>query len=165
MSEWVMNDFCWGHQEALPGEVVGRLSWESSRKSLGREGGRALKAGRTARAKAERCGSIWYVLESVGIRVYVWLYRVLDKVGPDCTSYWGVGTGSQLEVGRIHGEERQSWWLVCWTHAQGSAWRRCWRRFRFQKIINPSLGCLSLSTSQMRLATDGQAPREVLLAV
>ena len=86
MNEWVMNDFCFGRQEALPGEVAGRLGSEGPRNSLGREGGRALQAGKTARAKAERCGSIWYVLESVGIRAYVWVYRVLGKVGPDCTS-------------------------------------------------------------------------------
>lgn len=35
----------------------------------------------------ERCGNIWCVLESVGIRVYVWVYGVWGKVGPDCTSH------------------------------------------------------------------------------
>ena len=48
-----------------------RLDLENSRNSLGREGGRAFQAGRTARAKAEGCGSIWCVLESMGIRVHV----------------------------------------------------------------------------------------------
>lgn len=67
------DDFCQEPQEAFPGEVVWRLDLETRRNFLGREGGRVFQTGRTACAKAERCGSIWCVLESVGSRVYVWV--------------------------------------------------------------------------------------------
>lgn len=87
MNDWVMNDFCQGLLESFPGEVVWRLDLENSRNSWGRKGGRAFQAGSTEYTKAERCGSIGCVLESVGLRVYVSVYGVWGKVGPHCSSH------------------------------------------------------------------------------
>lgn len=60
--------------------MVWRPDLESSRNSLGREGGRALQA-EEQHMQRQRGVEASGVPESVGIRVYVWVYGVQDKVG------------------------------------------------------------------------------------
>ena len=64
-----------GLLESFLEEAAWRLHWATTGIL------RAFQAGRTACAKAERCGGIWCVLESIGTRVYVWVSGVWDKSG------------------------------------------------------------------------------------
>lgn len=72
---------------------------------------RAFQAGRTACAKAERCGGIWCVLESIGTRVYVWVSGVWDRW--DLTLHHmeesgldPLGWEGSAEIGNHHGGSR-----------------------------------------------------------
>lgn len=111
MNEGVVGDFRRGCQEAFLGEIAWSLGLEKSRDSLGRGGGRAFQSGRTACAKAERCGSSWCVLESVGIRVHVEVYGGGVK--------WGLAVHHPrsrdwiLSGGEGLGAGEQSGWFMC----------------------------------------------------
>lgn len=104
-----MNDFCQGHQEAFPGEAAWTLDLQNSRNSLGREGGRAFQAERTACVRKGR--ELWKHLACSGIYgnqgVCVGTWGV-GQGGPGCASRRRVGTES-FQVGRGSGEGERSW--------------------------------------------------------
>lgn len=73
-------------------------------------------------AKAESCGSIWCVLESMGIRVSVWAHRVWGKVGLAVHHTEELGLNQSFQVERVSGEGKRSWWSIVVVPVPVTSW-------------------------------------------
>lgn len=97
MNEWVMNDFCWGHQEAAPGagRALGILWAEEEEGHFRQE-----EQHRQRQRGVEASGMFWNLWESGCMCGYIgcWMRWGLtvhhaEELGLDPNWRWGGSTG------------------------------------------------------------------------